>query len=116
MSKTLAELRAALAKIESIHEDIRTQENYPVELTKALTALENARMEWNSARLKWPLLSGNSPGAKSGQDSDPSPLGNSWLTARSFGGLCKLGLALTWPLVVVALLALAIFVVLLQRR
>ena len=116
MAKTLAELRAALGKIESIHEAIWTQENYPVELTKALTALENARMEWNSARLKWPLLSGNSPGANNGQGSDPSPLGNSLLAARSFGGLCKLGLALTWPLAVVALLALAIFGVVLLRH
>ncbi|MEO8425929.1 MAG: hypothetical protein ABI651_02335 [Verrucomicrobiota bacterium] len=116
MSKTLADLRAALAKIESIHEAIWTQENYPIELTKALTTLENARMEWNSARLKWTLLSGNSPGAKSNQGSDSGPLGSSLLTERSFGGLCKLGLALTWPLAVVALLALAVLGVILLRH
>jgi len=58
MAKTLAELRDALEKMERIHEETWTQDNFNVELTRALTTIENARMEWNSARLKFPLLSG----------------------------------------------------------
>jgi hypothetical protein len=34
----------------------------------------------------------------------------SWLAGRSFGQLCKLGLALTWPLAIVALVALGLLV------
>jgi len=58
MSKGLADLREALAKVEVLREDSWTQENWNTELTRALTTLENARMEWNSARLKWPVLDG----------------------------------------------------------
>src|SRR5213596_1894721 len=58
MARTLGELREALTKVQSVHEETWTQENYSVELTRALTVIDNARMEWNAARLKWPLLSG----------------------------------------------------------
>src|SRR6266496_6492821 len=58
MAKTLGELRAALTKVQSIHEEIWTQENYNVEVTRALTIIDNGRMEWNAARLKWALLNG----------------------------------------------------------
>ena len=51
-------LSVAYGKVEAIHEETWTAENSDVELTRALTAVENARMEWNSARLKFPLLSG----------------------------------------------------------
>src|ERR1017187_1252197 len=40
MAKALADLRDALSKIEAIHEDTRSEENFSVELTRALTALE----------------------------------------------------------------------------
>src|ERR1043165_3759639 len=58
MAKALADFRDALSKVEAIREEAWTAENSDVELTRALTAVENARMEWNSARLKFPLLSG----------------------------------------------------------
>src|SRR5438445_6588332 len=58
MSKAMLDLRDALTKVEAIREEIWTRDNFDVELTRALTALENARMEWNSARLKFPILSG----------------------------------------------------------
>src|SRR5213075_134164 len=58
MARTLCELREALTKVQTIHEETWTQENYNLELTRALTVIDNARMEWNAARLKWPLLSG----------------------------------------------------------
>src|SRR5262245_10313321 len=58
MAKALVDLREALAAVQAIHEETWTQENFTVSLTRALTTLENARMEWNSARLKFPLLTG----------------------------------------------------------
>src|SRR5689334_701621 len=59
MAKVLADFRDALGKVETIREEAWTAENSDVELTRALTAVENARMEWNSARLKFPVLSGH---------------------------------------------------------
>src|SRR5262249_17517 len=57
MAKALVDLRDARSKIESVHEETWTQESFNAELTRALTVLENARMEWNAARLKFPVLS-----------------------------------------------------------
>jgi hypothetical protein len=115
MAKALVDLRDALAKIEAIHEDTWNKDNFDVELTRALTALENARMEWNSARLKFPLLAGpvpDSPATAPGAET-PRP---SLLAAHSFSELCRLGLALTWPLAVISLLVLGALLVLLFRR
>lgn len=114
MAKALADLREGLGKVEAVHEETWTKENFNIELTRALTAIENARMEWNSARLKFPILSGQpkDPAAETDGQSPAQAL----LATHSFGELCKLGLALTWPLTVLALLALAVFVVLLLSR
>lgn len=113
MAKTIADFREAVSKVQDVHEETWTKENYNVELTRALTAVENARMEWNSARLKFSLLNGTTPDANAAQKStDILPA----LGARNFAQLCRLGLALTWPLAVVALLALAALLVLLFSR
>jgi DNA repair exonuclease SbcCD ATPase subunit len=102
MSKSLVELQAALVKVEATNDQTWTKDNFNVELTRALTAIENARMEWNSARLKFPVLSGEAREESATptrlQNSTPSILGT-----QDLGQLCKLGLALTWPLAVVAL-------------
>ena len=115
MAKTLGDLREAQSKVQSIHDETWTKDSYNTELTKALTTIENARMEWNSARLKWPLLAGNPA-------SSEEPIANAPLSRRllleqlTMGQLCKFGLALTWPLLLVALAALAVFTVVLFRR
>ena len=114
MAKTMADLRDALAKVEALHQESWTQLNFEGELTRALTTLENARMEWNSARLKFPLLSGQTPESKAEATvSAPVP---SLVGSHSFGELCRLGLALTWPLAVVAILTAAALCVLLLRH
>ena len=115
MAKALADFRAALTKIEAVREETWTKENFPVELTRALTTLENARMEWNSARLKFPLLSGETAPQPDGQPAAATPAASP-LTGMGFWKLCKLGLALTWPLLLVALVALGIFIAILARR
>lgn len=119
MARTLADLRDALAKVEAVNEQGWSAENYPSELTRALTAIENARMEWNSARLKWPVLSGAPAGPGAGgaaappaPDESVAPL----LRPRTFGDLCRLGFALTWPVAAACLLVGVVVVVALARR
>jgi chromosome segregation ATPase len=112
MGKALGELREALVKIESVHEELWTKENLNVELTRALTIVENARMEWNSARLKFPLLSGETPAQVAAAGPVNAGAFENLLREKNYAELCKLGLALTWP---IALAAVAIFVVLLLR-
>ncbi len=114
MVKTVADFRDALDKIQAIHDETWTKDNFSIELTRALTTIENARMEWNSARLKFTVLTGETK-AEAGPEAAPvsaaSPLANA-----SFGELCRFGLAMTWPLVLVALAALAVLVAVLLRR
>jgi len=115
MAKSLADMREALAKVAATSEENWTKENFSVELTRALTAIENARMEWNAARLKFTVL-GAAP-KDPAQDAETAASPQSIFSGRSFFQLCKLGFALTWPLVIIALMALCAFLaVLLQRR
>ncbi len=114
MARTLSEMREALAKVEATNETAWTKENFPVELTRALTVVENARMEWNAARLKYTILSGHLP-VEATKKSEGGNAAQPWLAGRSFGQLCKLGLALTWPLALVAVLALGTFLAVLLR-
>ena len=114
MNKTISDFRGVLSKVEAIHDEAWTKENFNVELTRALTAVENARMEWNSARLKIPALAGES--AKQPEvEQAPAPAALP-LTDLGFGQLCKIGLALTWPLLIVALGALGVFIAILLRH
>lgn len=115
MAKALADLRDALSKVQAIHEETWTKDNFSTELTRALTTLENARMEWNAARLKFPVLSGQVPEGGA-SPADATGRRSSLLATQSFGELCRLGLALTWPLAAVALLALAALLVILLRH
>ena len=112
MSKSLVGLREALEKIQSIHDETWTAANLEVELTRALTAVENARMEWNSSRLKFPVLSGESTAAPPSAPPGP-PTFADIVQQRSYAELCKLGLALTWPLLMAGL---AIFLALLMKK
>ena len=115
MAKTLAEFRDALGKLEATREDTWTKENFNAELSRALTTVENSRMEWNAARLKFPVLS--APKAADSQEINPAASGApSLLAGCAFGQLCRLGLAVTLPLVVTALLALAALIVVLARH
>jgi hypothetical protein len=114
MARSLAAFKDALAKLQAINEDGWTKENFSIELTRALTTIENARMEWNSARLKLAILDGETAAA-------PAPAFGKPATAASpFSGLgflqlCKIGLALTWPLLL-PILGLIIYLALHFRR
>ena len=117
MTKTLEGLREALTNVQALRQESWTPETWQTELTRALTTLENARMEWNSARLKWPVLNGESgpaPGAANASASAPAGLVG--LAGQRLGELFKIGFALTWPLAAVALLALGVLTAILLRR
>lgn len=115
MAKVLIDLRDALAKIEAVHEETWTKDTFASELTRALTCLENARMEWNGARLKFTVLAGSAKTVDAPAATPdlrlPAPIGN-----HSFGELCRLGFALTWPLALVTLGGVVALLVLLFRR
>ena len=114
MVKTVADFRAALEKIQAIHDEIWTKENFQIELTRALTTIENARMEWNSARLKLPVLAGEA--AKKAEEKPAPAPAVSPFAGMSLGELCKIGFAMTWPLLAVALAALGVFIAILMRH
>ncbi|HXJ56335.1 MAG TPA: hypothetical protein VNU68_06690 [Verrucomicrobiae bacterium] len=112
MAKALIDLREALGKVQSVHEESWTRDNFNTELTRALTAIENARMEWNSARLKFPILS-TEPVEQTPPPSPANEFAQSLLRERSYADWCKMGLALTWP---VALIGLGLILILLLQR
>ena len=113
MVKTVTDFRDALDKIQAIHDDTWTKDNFSIELTRALTTIENARMEWNGARLKFSVLDGEVKEAAGPGEAPAAAV--SPFASMSFGELCRFGLAMTWPLVL-ALAALGVLVAVLMRR
>lgn len=102
MTKSLAALKNSLTAINQIDQSKIDQKKWTDsswmnDVTKALTAVENARHEWNAARLKWPRLDGVTKEARPDAEGNmPAPeLG---FSDQSFGQLCRLGFALTWPI------------------
>jgi hypothetical protein len=114
MVKTVADFRDALDKIQAIHDETWTKDNFSIELTRSLTTIENARMEWNAARLKFSVLEGEAKGAAEAEAA-PSPAVSPF-AGLSVGELCKIGFAMTWPLALVALVALGVLVAVLMRH
>ena len=109
MARTLGELRESLGKVQAVNEQTWTKDDFQLQLTRANTAIESARMEWIGARLKWPVLSGEKFQQAAEKDKPaPTPLAE-----KSFPELCRFGFALTWPVVVVGL---AVLLVLLFKR
>jgi multidrug efflux pump subunit AcrA (membrane-fusion protein) len=114
MAKALADLRDALSKVEAVREESWNKENFNVELTRALTAIENARMEWNGARLKFPILTGET--TEGGATPKAGEAAAAPFATLSFAKLCRLGLALTWPLALLGLAALGLLAAVLLNR
>ena len=110
MARTLGEFRQAVTKVQAINEQAWTTENHGIELTRASTTVENARMEWNAARLKFQLLTGPAPASP---DSSATPSHSVFPPESDWWRMCKFGLALNWPLV---LLGVGIFLALLLRH
>ena len=114
MAKELVDLRDALSKVQAINEETWTHDNFSAELTRALTTLENARMEWNAARLKFPLRV--RPGARGGGGNGGSGgRGRSILTPIASATL-PAQFAVTWPLAAMVACSLIVLLVLLLLR
>jgi hypothetical protein len=111
MARTLAEFREAVNKVQSINEQLWNQENFTLELTRALTTIENARMEWNAARLKFPVLS-----EVAAVEAESAKPGQQLLGSSDVWQLCKIGLALTWPLVLLGAAIMGLLITALLRR
>ena len=108
MARTMDDLRDALAKVDVLEEVDTHDPNWKVLLTRNLTTIENARMEINSARLKWLLLTSN-PSEDREIYSTPAPGTTHGLPMpKSFGQLCLWGLALTWPILLIGLVIVAV--------
>jgi prefoldin subunit 5 len=112
MTRSMDDLRNALTKVDSLVEVDTHDEDWKVLLTRNLTTIENARMELNSARLKWTLLSGIRDDERQDFIAPVQPGQTGLPLPKSFGQLCLWGLALTWP---VLLIGTAITAVLLLR-
>lgn len=115
LAKAVLGLREALSKLDAIQQETWTKDNFVGELTRALTALENARMEWNGARLKFPILSSPAPEPAATASAPTVNVGVPF-GPQTFGELCRMGFALTWPLALVGLAALGLLATMLLRR
>jgi hypothetical protein len=109
MARTLGGFRDAVNKVQSINELAWTSDNHSVELTRASTTVENARMEWNAARLRFQLLCPPpaSPETSKAPNHSVFPPESDWWR------MCRFGLALNWPLV---LLGVGIFLAMILRH
>ena len=112
-AKTLVDFKSALDKVKAIHEQNWTKDDFSLALTRALTTIENARMEWNSARVKLPVLNGET---ETRNLTAPAAAGAPSLANLSFWQLCKLGLALTWPVLFAVLVAALAVLAMLPRK
>lgn len=115
LARAVSGLREAFSNLEAIHQETWTKDNFSAELTRSLTTLENARMEWNAARLKFPLLSAPAPEQEATAPA-PAVTVAAPFGPQTFGELCRIGFALTWPLALVALAALGLLAAVLLRR
>ncbi|MCB1126799.1 MAG: hypothetical protein KDM81_09905 [Verrucomicrobiae bacterium] len=113
MARTLEGFRGCLAAVEAIQEETWTDETLNTELTRALTAIENARMEWSAARLKWDVLNGEAEPEQSAKGTRAGMAPG--LGDLSFGQLCRVGLAVSLPVAIVALAGVILLAIQLFR-
>jgi DNA repair exonuclease SbcCD ATPase subunit len=113
MGRTLEGLRSALGNVQGLNEQAWTDTTWETELARSLAAIENARMEWNQARLAWSVLEEGS--AVAGQATgSAAPV--SLLTGLTTAQLARLGLAFNWPVALLGLGVFALAVVLALKR
>ena len=114
MGRTLEGLRGALGNVQGLNEQAWTDTTWETELSRSLATIENARMEWNQARLAWPVLEGGG-GAAPGHTPVPASTA-AGLDGLGLARLARLGLVLQWPVVLLGLAVLALALVLALKR
>ena len=103
MAATLGLLEESLSKIEGLNEASWSKETWNTELSRALAAIENSRMEWNSARVKWGFLDETHEQVKE-ENAGPNRPFRPLTEPQTFPQLCRVGFALTWPVLLAGLL------------
>ncbi len=103
MAATLGLLKESLSKIEGLNEASWSKETWNTELSRALAAIENSRMEWNSARVKWGFLDETHEQVKE-ENAGPNRPFRPLTEPQTFPQLCRVGFALTWPVLLAGLL------------
>lgn len=111
LAVSLAGIRNSVESLEPLNEEGWTSESWEQELSRGLAVVENARMELNSARLKWPQLEGKL--AEEVESGTRAPV--EALAQLPLAKLCRIGFALTWPLAAVALVGIAAAIAVLLR-
>lgn len=102
--------RESLDELESIDEESWEDDRFREDLYKALVIVDDARMEYNKALAKIEVLEGSDEALlEHGRQQGPTTVVNE---PRSFGYWVKVGFALTLPLVILAALGLAVFLIL----
>ena len=113
IGRTLEDLKTALTQVQSLNEQVWTDSTWETDLSRSLATIENARMEYTKARLSWPILEGQ--GAIGASDNPPlTPASN--LADLSKSQLARVGLALNWPVLLLALGVFALTVVIALKR
>jgi len=103
MLSTLETLRESLTKVEGINESSWSQDDWNAELSRAMASIENARMEWNTARIKWSFLNDAHDTVKE-ENAGPNRPFRPLTEPQTFPQLCRVGFALTWPVLLAGLL------------
>ena len=102
--------REALEELEVIDEESWADDRFREELYKALVIVDDARMEYNKALAKIEVLE---VGGEALLEQAPAATASAVVEApRSFGYWVKVGFALTLPVVILASLCLAVYLVL----
>jgi hypothetical protein len=104
-------VRDALDEIEAIDEDAWQDDRFREELYKALVIVDDARVEYNKALARIEVLEGSNE-ALLERTPAQSSMGTAVEQPTSFGYWVKVGFALTLPVVILAGLCLAVYLVL----
>ena len=116
LEDTLQAFSEMLDKIKHLNHESWTEKEYSSELTTALSLLENARMEWNSARIKILSLDGTNTTTTS-QNSNELPISTFFekINNLSFSQVFKLGIILQWPILLGVLLIFSLILIVLLK-
>jgi hypothetical protein len=112
MGATRKRFKALLADIQSLNDEAWPEEKFRDELNKAISVIEDARMEYNKAMTRIDTLGGV---GKTGAEHQPVIFDEGRLGSekeKTFGQWLKVGFAVSLPLLVVIIAVTAIILVL----
>lgn len=99
-------------KVQCLNEEDWEKERYDSELSKALTVLENARMEWNTALINIPILDRSKKKTTSAKNDSLYENSSRGLLDMPSGEIMKMSIWLFWPMLLIAFILLLIFIAL----